>query len=52
MTICKHIDINNERDCEDEAQYTCMCCNVPVCDEHYEITCPYGGMGYIELEEQ
>jgi hypothetical protein len=46
---CEHINFDNERDCENEAEYMCMCCSSPVCSEHKERDCPFGGMGYIEL---
>lgn len=46
---CQHIDYDNARDCFEDAEYMCMCCSSPTCSEHKEISCPYGGMGYIEL---
>lgn len=46
---CEHLDWDNQRDCENGAEYMCMCCSTPVCSEHKERECPYGGMGYIEL---
>ena len=49
---CEHLDWDNQRDCEEEAEFVCMCCASPVCREHKERECPYGGMGYIELEEE
>lgn len=48
---CEHIDWNNKRDCEEKAEYMCMCCASPVCQEHKASECPYGGMGYIEIED-
>jgi hypothetical protein len=47
--ICEHIDWDNNRDCENEAEYMCMCCSVPVCSEHKTKECSFGGMGFIEL---
>ncbi len=46
---CEHINFDNERDCENEAEYQCMCCASPVCDEHKGRDCRFGGMGFIEL---
>ena len=48
-TDCQHLDWDNERDCINKAEYACMCCGVPVCREHKDKNCPYGGMSYIEL---
>lgn len=47
---CEHLDYDNERDCSNEAEYQCMCCTSHVCSEHKDRECPYGGMGYIEIE--
>lgn len=47
--FCEHINWDNERDCNNEAEYICMCCSSPTCEEHKKSECPYGGMGYIEL---
>lgn len=47
--MCEHLDSNNERDCENDGVNMCMCCSAVVCEEHTTKTCPYGGMGYIEL---
>lgn len=46
---CEHINYENLRDCGEEAEYVCMCCGSPVCQEHKKRECPYGGMGYLEL---
>lgn len=46
---CEHLDWNNERDCENESEYRCICCGAGVCEEHKERSCPYGGMGYVEI---
>lgn len=48
---CAHLDYDNKRDCHEESEFMCMCCGQPVCREHKEKSCPYGGMGYVELEE-
>lgn len=48
---CEHLGFNNKRDCENEAEYACRCCNAPVCSEHLEKLCPYGGMTYQEIED-
>lgn len=47
---CEHINYDNERDCENKADYACRCCNSPVCDEHLEKRCPFGGELYEEIE--
>lgn len=47
--ICEHIGWDNERDCEEEAEFMCQCCSSPTCPEHKDRECPYGGMGYIDL---
>lgn len=47
---CEHLDWDNKHDCNNEAEYVCMCCGAGVCQEHKERECPYGGMGYIEIE--
>jgi hypothetical protein len=47
---CEHIDSDNEQDCEQQAMYICMCCSARVCELHRERECPYGGMGYIEID--
>ena len=49
MKTCEHLDFDNKRDCENEAEYMCMCCSASVCSEHKDTSCPYGGMGYIDL---
>jgi hypothetical protein len=46
---CEHIDFDNKRDCKNKAEYICLCCGVPVCQEHKTKECPYGGMGFIEI---
>ena len=46
---CEHLDWDNQRDCENESEWVCMCCNAPTCPEHKGRECPYGGMGYIEI---
>lgn len=46
---CRNLSWDNERDCKNEAEYMCICCGEPVCSEHKDTSCPYGGMGYIEL---
>lgn len=48
---CQHLGFSNERDCENESEYMCQCCAAPVCQEHKEKCCPYGGMGYVELDD-
>lgn len=48
---CGHLDWDNVHDCTNEAQWMCMCCSEPVCEEHKTAECPYGGMGFIELED-
>ena len=50
MKTCEHINYNNERDCENEAEQMCMCCGVPICDEHLSRDCEYGGMGFIDID--
>lgn len=50
--VCEHLDWDNQRDCENEAEWVCMCCNAPTCPEHKGRECPYGGMGFIELDEK
>jgi hypothetical protein len=50
MKVCEHINFNNERDCENEADFICICCGVPICSEHKEKDCPYGGSKYIEIK--
>lgn len=47
--ICQHEGWDDERDCEQEAEYTCMCCNYAMCSEHKWKECEYGGMGFLEL---
>ena len=47
---CQHLNWDNKHDCKNKAEYVCMCCNEPVCAEHKKRECPYGGMGYIEIE--
>lgn len=47
---CEHLDFDNKRDCHKDAEWRCMCCGSPVCPDHKEKECPYGGMGYIEIE--
>ncbi len=47
---CEHKDYNNNYDCENGAEYICMCCSSPTCQEHVRFQCPFGGMGYIEVE--
>lgn len=47
---CEHIDGRNQLDCENDAEYMCMCCSVPLCAEHTGDICPFGGMGFIELD--
>jgi hypothetical protein len=49
--MCGHINSDNERDCEKTAVAMCICCAEPVCEEHLEKRCPYGGELYIDLEE-
>lgn len=51
MKTCEHIDYDNERDCNNEAEYFCRCCNSLVCSEHLEKVCPYGGMTFMEVED-
>lgn len=48
--ICEHIDYDNQRDCEEEADWMCMCCASPTCYEHKGRDCRFGGMGFIEIE--
>ncbi len=48
--MCEHLNWDNKHDCTSEAEYVCMCCGAGVCQTHKERDCPYGGMGYIELE--
>ncbi len=47
---CQHTDYDNKRDCEEEAEYQCMCCASPSCSEHTGRNCAFGGMGFIEIE--
>ena len=47
--ICEHIDWDNQRDCEEEAEVMCMCCSTPLCREHGHGQCEYGGMGFLDL---
>ena len=47
---CSHLNYDNERDCNEDAEYICMCCSEPVCSGHNEGKCPYGGEGFIEIE--
>jgi len=47
---CEHLDWDNKHDCTKEAVVMCMCCGAGVCQEHTERQCPYGGMGYIDIE--
>ena len=47
---CEHLNDDNERDCHNESSHVCMCCNAGVCEDHRSATCPYGGMGFIEIE--
>jgi hypothetical protein len=49
--VCEHINWDNERDCKKEAKYACRCCSSPVCEEHLEKRCGYGGELFYELEE-
>lgn len=51
VVICEHIDFDNERDCKKKAAYACYCCNSPVCEEHLDTRCPYGGELYYQLED-
>lgn len=46
---CKHIDNDNKQDCVDDAGVMCQCCGVPVCHEHGQGKCRFGGMSFIEL---
>jgi hypothetical protein len=46
---CEHIDYDNKRDCEEEAETMCMCCSAKMCSDHSRGKCPFGGMGFIEL---
>ena len=46
---CEHLDFDNKRDCHDEAEWFCMCCGSPVCQEHRDKSCQHGGMGYVEI---
>lgn len=48
---CEHIDYDNKRDCEENAEVMCMCCAVPMCREHGYGNCQFGGMGFIELPD-
>ena len=47
--MCEHLDFDNQRDCENEGKYVCLCCGVPVCEEHAGSKCIYGGEGYVEV---
>lgn len=47
---CEHLDYENKRDCDNETRYVCMCCGSGVCPIHKTSDCPYGGMGYIEVD--
>jgi len=47
---CSHLDYDNNEDCENPAEYMCMCCSNPVCPEHNSCNCEYGGMGFIDIE--
>lgn len=45
-------DDEAEGECGAEATHMCMCCAEPTCPEHLPRNnrCPYGGMGFIEIE--
>ena len=47
---CEHLDWNNNKDCNNKAEWVCMCCGAGICEEHKTRECPYGGMGFVEIE--
>lgn len=51
--FCEHLNWDNERDCQEEAEFVCECCGAGVCREHLPITkrCPYGGEPFREIDE-
>lgn len=48
---CTHLDWDNQQDCEEQAEKACLCCAMPVCLEHNEKICPYGGEPYMDIED-
>lgn len=49
---CQYVNIHNQRFCENEASKICMCCGVPVCEDHAFGDCPFGGEPLINLINQ
>ena len=47
---CEHMNFDNEKDCQEDAEMMCMCCSVPLCSEHARGNCQYGGMGFIDID--
>lgn len=50
--ICQHIDSKNNRDCYNYATCACMCCAVPMCDDHGGGRCKFGGGFFTELKDE
>lgn len=46
---CNHIDLENEFDCQEPAEWACRCCGVVVCSKHMEGLCPFGDEPYYEI---
>lgn len=50
MKICEHIDYDNKRDCEEEAEVMCECCGSKMCSEHGRGRCAFGGEPFNDLD--
>jgi len=48
--LCEHINNENERDCDEEAEAVCECCGIPMCNQHARTRCQWGGERFIDLD--